>query len=137
MASHPAAGEGQAGPPTSAAGDAKPPFSAMPTLAASSSSGMLTTAPEHEKAIRNVLHAGGFDRGAKVWVPRQGQVGWVRARLLAKEEGADGTTTFTVVEEEEEGEHGRGGSGKVRRVVYSVVRVEARFLFFFVLGRNL
>ena len=53
---------------------------------------------EHDNAIRTVLHAGGFDKGAKVWVPKEGGIGWVRARLLAKEEGADGFTTFTLEE---------------------------------------
>eukprot|EP00624_Nannochloropsis_granulata_P003466 evm.model.NODE_27573_length_56350_cov_23.676434.5 len=57
---------------------------------------------EHEKAIKTILHAGGFDKGAQVWVPTESQAqvaaGWVRARLLSKQEGADGVTTFTLEE---------------------------------------
>jgi hypothetical protein len=59
----------------------------------------LAQAPEHEKALRNVLHAGGFDRGAKVWVPVREGIGWVRARIVAKEEQGGGVTAFTVEEE--------------------------------------
>lgn len=59
----------------------------------------LAQVPEHEKALRNVLHAGGFDKGAKVWVPVRDGVGWVRARIVAKEEGAGGLTAFTLEEE--------------------------------------
>ncbi len=56
---------------------------------------------QHDKALRGVLHAGGLDRGAKVWVPVREGIGWVRARIVAKEEGAGGgATTFTVEEEE-------------------------------------
>lgn len=59
----------------------------------------LAQVPEHEKALRNVLHAGGFDKGAKVWVPVRDGVGWVRARIVAKDEGAGGLTAFTLEEE--------------------------------------
>lgn len=60
----------------------------------------LAQAPDmYDKALRNVLHAGGFDKGAKVWVPVQDGIGWVRARIVAKEEGTGGLTTFTVEEE--------------------------------------
>ena len=71
--------------------------------------------PEHEKAIRTVLHAGGLDKGAKVWVPKEKATGWVRARLVSKEEGKDGMTTFTVVEEGGEGK--KGAAAAVARVL--------------------
>lgn len=61
--------------------------------------GALAAAPEHAKALRHVLHAGGFDKGAKVWVPVRDGIGWVRARIVAKEVGAGGLTAFTLEEE--------------------------------------
>ena len=85
----------------------------------SSFDGLASMDPEHEKAIKTVLHAGGFDKGAQVWVPvqsqTQGGAGWVRARLLAKEEGAAGVTTFTL---EELGREDGKPTGK-RRVLSS------------------
>jgi hypothetical protein len=43
------------------------------------------------------VERGGLDTGARVWVPMEGdRVGWVRAKVLRKEEAMDGTFTFWV-----------------------------------------
>lgn len=55
-------------------------------------------------------HGGGLEPGARVWVPalpangstaQQQQVtGWVRAKVVKKEEAADGSVEFVVQEED-------------------------------------
>lgn len=75
------------------------PAAASAAASAAAAGAALAQVPEHDKALRNVLHAGGFNKGAKVWVPVREGIGWVRARVVAKEEGAGGLTTFTVEEE--------------------------------------
>lgn len=76
----------------------------------------LAQAPEHEKALRSVLHQGGLNKGAKVWVPVREGIGWVRARILAKEDGGAGSglTTFTL---EEEVSRSGGGLDRMARAL--------------------